>query len=73
MAEVQKEDEAYKRMLLLDDLESLLEELEDEGITSESALPPGMRERMVELDVFSLMALRGKIAELHSEMDKEEA
>jgi hypothetical protein len=68
-------DATYRKLMLLDDLESLLEELEEQGVAEESAtadLPDDLRERMEELQVSSIMEMRGRIAELHRELDQED-
>jgi hypothetical protein len=68
-------DATYRKLVLLDDLESLLEELEEEGIAEDGAsagLPNDLRKRMEELGVSSLAHLHARIAELHRELDQEE-
>ncbi|HEX9990237.1 MAG TPA: hypothetical protein VGE45_17395 [Chloroflexia bacterium] len=67
-------DGTYRKLVLLDDLESLLEELEELGITEDgakAALPGDLRERMGELEVSSITEIRGRIATLHRELDQE--
>ncbi len=68
-------DATYRKLMLLDDLESLLEELEEDGITEDgttSAFPDDLRERMEEIGVSSITQLRARIAELHGELDQED-
>ncbi|HYP40192.1 MAG TPA: hypothetical protein VEX13_07505 [Chloroflexia bacterium] len=74
--EVQNDGDAtYRKLVLLDDLESLLEELEEQGIAEGGAMsgvPNDLRERMEELRVPSLTELRTRISELHHELDRED-
>ncbi|HYO48466.1 MAG TPA: hypothetical protein VEW94_01340 [Chloroflexia bacterium] len=68
-------DATYRRLVLLDDLESLLEELEEQGIAEDgarAALPSDLYERMEELEVSSISEIRDRIAELHRELDQED-
>ena len=58
--------EEYDRMLLLEELESLLEELdEEEGFESEESIA-----RLRELGIGDRDALVRRISELHGEMDR---
>jgi hypothetical protein len=68
-------DATYRKLVLLDDLESLLEELEEQGIAEDGAtagLPSDLYERMEELEVSSITEIRDRIAELHSQLDQED-
>jgi hypothetical protein len=68
-------DVTYRKLVLLDDLESLLEELEELGIGEDgasTALPGDLRERMEGLGVSSLTHIRARIAELHRQLDQED-
>jgi hypothetical protein len=67
------EDRAYEKLMLLEDLESLLEEIEE--LDEVSALdgvnvPNHLREQMEELDVNSADEIRARIAALHREIDE---
>lgn len=68
-------DATYHKLMLLDDLESVLEELEEHGIAEDGAtavLPSDLYERMEELEVSSVTEIRERIAELHRELDQED-
>ena len=65
----------YEAMLRLDDLESLLEDLEDEGVSGferAEEIPQDLRERMAELRVHDVQGLRGMILNLHADLDSDE-
>ena len=70
-------DEApeYERLLWLDDLESLLEELEEGGWDTDlhnTPLPGEMRGRINAARIGSLDELKRKIARLHASLDGED-
>lgn len=63
----------YGDLLSLEDLETLLEELEDVGAPddlSQASLPPDLRGRVVEAQVTNLHGLRARIANLHERLDE---
>jgi hypothetical protein len=55
---------------MLEDLESLLEDLEDYGDSAQ--LPLDLRSRMDDLDVSNAAELRKRILELHAQLDAED-
>lgn len=65
---------SYAKMLMLDDLESLLEEIEEHGLgtAQPSDLSADLREQMLELGVTSVPQLSERIAQLHAELDQED-
>jgi hypothetical protein len=68
-------DATYRKLVLLDDLESLLEELEEQGIPEDGttdALSGDLYKRMKELGVLSLTEIRSRISELHRQLDQED-
>jgi hypothetical protein len=68
-------DATYRKLVLLDDLESLLEEVEEHGIEEDdttAAFPNDLYQRMEDLEVSSITEIRGRIAELHRELDQED-
>ncbi len=62
--------EEYKALMLLDDLESLLEELEESG--AEGYDQPILTERMHALDLTDMADLRERIGILHERLDAED-
>lgn len=65
----------YETLALLDDLESLLEDLEEQGITGledESNIPGEIRERMEKLGVRDVQQVRDKLMHLHAQVDEDE-
>ena len=66
-------DADYQALLELESLESLLEELEEEGIQdlNPGKLPAHLAARMEVANVASLADLRAKIAQLHLTLDSE--
>jgi hypothetical protein len=66
------DDEAYEAMLALDEMESLLEDIEEEGLPASATiadLPPQLAGRMDELGARSVGELRDRIRQLHEELD----
>lgn|GEM_PF-1953533 len=65
-------DPTYETMLTLEHLESLLEELEEEGFDGRegAALPHHLREQMDELGVANTEEIERRIAQLHAELDQ---
>ena len=64
------EQELYADLLQLEDLESLLEELEEseeEGKPDE--LPPDLQERLSELGLSNADEVRARIAQVHATLD----
>lgn len=65
----------YEKLLQLEDLESLLEELEEGGWETDfdkAALPGEMLGRINAAQISTLMELKGKIARLHATLDSED-
>ncbi len=65
----------YSDLLLLEDLESLLEDLEDageEGDFQDKELPADLDERIKDVGVTSLSELQARIADLHGRLDDQE-
>lgn len=65
----------YSDLLLLDNLESLLEDLEDAGALDDldlSHMPTELADRVRDADVTSLDELRSMIAKLHAGLDSAE-
>jgi hypothetical protein len=65
----------YEMLQELDDLESLLEDLEEQGISGLAAhenIPGELRERMEELGVRDVQQLRDRLMHLHAEIDENE-
>jgi hypothetical protein len=68
-------DKEYNSLLELDNLESLLEELEDRGATgniAEADLPGDILDLAELLNVHSAEDVRSRIAKLHTQLDSEE-
>jgi hypothetical protein len=66
------QDRDYEDMLALEDLESMLEELEELGVTAIDAgknIPEELRERMVEAGVRDVQQIRGRIMHLNAALD----
>jgi len=66
------DSQEYAGLLALEDLESLLEELEELGARDSldsGTLPGDLSERVRSLDLHSLADLRSRIAALHSKLD----
>ena len=66
-----QEGEEYEAVLMLEDLESLLEDIDDYGDTAQ--LPIVLRSRMDELDISNADELRKRILELHAQLDTDDA
>ncbi len=67
--------EEYETLALLDELESLLEELEERGITGlegASNVPEDLQERMAELGVKDVQQIRDKLMHLHAQVDEDD-
>lgn len=60
----------YMRMLELDDLEGLLEELQD--LPAGAPVPTGLVQRIAQAGVANQQELRARIAKLHEALDSEE-
>jgi hypothetical protein len=68
--------EEYNTLLELEDLETLLEELEEQGIselTSGSALPADLQGRIRDLGVRDLQQIRDRIMHLHAALDQDDS
>jgi hypothetical protein len=68
----QQGDDSYSQLLQLEELESLLEEIEESG-APEGTIPSGLRELLQSLGIESVSELVGRIAQLHAELDEVEA
>jgi hypothetical protein len=69
-------DHEYSDMLLLEDLESLLEDLEDARAGNnldESNLPPDLSSRVLLYNLHTLHELRERIAAQHSKLDRSDS
>ena len=69
------DDAEYKELALLDDLETLLEDMEEAGITGEgddSQLPDDLKSRMEEFNVKSVQQLRAKLMRLHAQVNEDD-
>jgi hypothetical protein len=65
----------YERMLLIEDMESLLEEMEEAGVTGlepPDRMPPELAARMDAAGVKNVEQLRELVTRLHSELDEDE-
>jgi hypothetical protein len=65
----------YDRLALLEDLESLLEEIEEQGVTGDGdwgRLAADTREQLVAYGVHDVQQLRTRIMHLHAEIDDDE-
>ena len=70
-----EEQRAYQDLLALEDLESLLEELEEHSLTGEvprEHIPAELRERMQALAVKDVQQIRDGIMHLHARLDDNE-
>jgi hypothetical protein len=68
-------DQEYQTLVLLDELESLLEDLEEQGITGlegRSNIPEDLQQRMAESGVHDVQQLRDKLMRLHAQVDEDE-
>jgi hypothetical protein len=69
------ESQRYEDLLVLEDLESLLEELEEQSLTGSEPrehIPQDIRERMETLGVRDIQQIRGRILHLHAALDDNE-
>jgi hypothetical protein len=68
------DNDGYAVMLRLEDLESLLEEVEEaeEGGSAAARLPDGLRERMEEMGVHSPDEIRREVSRLHRLLDEQQ-
>jgi hypothetical protein len=67
--------EEYDRLALVEDLESILEEMEENGVTGledSDRLSAESRERLASLDIKDLQQLRSRIMHLHAEIDDDD-
>lgn len=67
--------EEYARLAELEDLESLLEEMEEQGVVSldqPASVPADLREHMQIYGVRDVQQLRDRIMHLHAEIDEDE-
>jgi hypothetical protein len=70
-----EEQREYKDLLVLEDLESLLEELEDHSLTGLEPgehIPAELREHMQALGVRDVQQIRDRIMHLHARLDDNE-
>ncbi len=71
-----KDEREYTDLLIIEEIESLLEELEDMGITGAlqaGELPDDLAELVRSLNVQSTDELRARIRTLHSTLDRQES
>jgi hypothetical protein len=71
-----QESEEYRTLVLLDELESLLEDMEDEGITGLAAsesIPADIKQRMDALGVHDVQQVRDRLMHLHAQVDEDDA
>ena len=69
------DNQEYESLLLLEDMESLLEDLEEAGITGldgPAPVPDDLRGRMEHLGVRDVQQLRDRIMHLHARIDEDE-
>jgi hypothetical protein len=64
-----KESHEYDLLLELEELESLLEEIEESEGTAQLPADPKLRRRLGELNIRSVSDLRQRITELHAQLD----
>ena len=65
-------DEEYERLVALEDLETLLEDLEEQGITglgAEQSTPSDMHARLKAAGVENVQQLSDKLMHLHAALD----
>jgi hypothetical protein len=65
----------YQTLILLDDLESLLEEMEEQGITGEgehARLSGDIAQRMAALGVHDVQQVRDRLRILHAQVDDDD-
>jgi hypothetical protein len=70
-----QENQEYQMLVLLDELESLLEDLEEHGITeleSTREVPDAIRQHMDKLGLRDVQQVRDKLMILHAEVDEDE-
>ncbi len=71
-----EQNQEYERLALLEELESLLEDLEDGGIIglySGQAVPDELRRRMDQVGARDVQQVRDKIMHIHAELDQDES
>jgi hypothetical protein len=71
----QKRDGEYDALLTLEDLESLLEELEEAGVEGEigsARLEGDLRQRVNAAGISNTETLRARIARMHARLDEED-
>jgi hypothetical protein len=69
------DQQEYQDLLALEDLESLLEELEEQWLTGQvpgEHIPPELQERMQALGVKDVQQIRDRIMHLHARLDDTE-
>lgn len=69
------DSQEYETLALLDELESLLEDLEERGVTDlegASNIPEALKERMAELGVHDVQQVRDRLMRLHTQVDEDE-
>jgi hypothetical protein len=74
LANEQEGDDSYRHLLELEELESLLEEVEETGLDAEAGwddLPEELRERLASLDVSNMSELVNRISFMHAELDEQ--
>jgi hypothetical protein len=66
------DNDEYKQLIVLEELETLLEELEEQdvsGLAANEVIPDQLRARMDDLGVHDVQQLRDRIMHLHAEID----
>ncbi|HET6314078.1 MAG TPA: hypothetical protein VFH60_09600 [Chloroflexia bacterium] len=74
MANEQEGDDSYRQLVELEELESLLEEVEEAGLDSGAdwgALPEELREQLASLGVGNMSELVARISFMHAELDEQ--
>ncbi|HET6260657.1 MAG TPA: hypothetical protein VFG99_00265 [Chloroflexia bacterium] len=74
MANEREGDDSYRQLLELEELESLLEEVEEAGLDAEAdwgALPEELREQLASLGVGNMSELVARISFMHAELDEQ--
>lgn len=67
------DDREYEALVELEELESLLEELEEQGVSGfegDPHIPEALRARVQAFGISNVEQLRGRIMHLHAELDQ---
>ena len=71
-----QQSEEYKTLALLEELESLLEDMEEHGVTGlndAADAPPDIEQRMNALGVATVQQVRDRIMHLHAQVDEDDS